>query len=304
MSLSLPRIQPGRYIVAVSGGVDSIVLLDALHRQQPWLELVVAHLDHGIRKDSAEDATFVGEVAKSLGLEYAPSRTKLGAGVSEAIARKVRYRFLQRVKAQYNAQAIITAHHADDVLETTIINMVRGTGWRGLSSLRSNDDTVRPMLGIPKNMIVMYAQSRQLAWREDSTNADVRYLRNHVRLQLLPRIAARDASAADDLLRLSNSQGQLRIELDRQIKELLNSLALCAEGELHLKRLDIVRLPSVVCLELLRAVAVQMTGDALERTSLRRMRVFACTARPSKRMEITKNLTMRVLGDSVIVYNR
>jgi tRNA(Ile)-lysidine synthase len=303
MNILPPSIPPGRYIVAVSGGVDSMVLLDLL-RKQRQLQLVVAHFDHGIRDDSVADAQFVADVANTLGLEYATERVELGSQASEADARKARYDFLRRAMLQYNANAIITAHHNDDVLETTIINIIRGTGWRGLASLRSSKGIVRPLLGVTKADILAYAQEHQLEWREDSTNKDLRYLRNNIRLQLLPRMAARDQTAVTSLRILSDNQQQLRTEVEQSVSLLLATLANSKKGEVGMKRLDLVRLPPTVCLEVLRAAAVQVSGSSLERPTLRRMRVFACCGRPGKQMEITKNLTMRVLADSIIVYNR
>jgi len=301
--LSSSTIPPGRYIIAVSGGVDSMVLLDLL-RKQHHLQLVVAHFDHGIRDDSAADAQFVQHEAEALGLEYITGRAELGLDTGEAVARSARYDFLRRAKAQYNAKAIITAHHADDVLETTIINIIRGTGWRGLASLRSSKEILRPLLSVSKADIVAYAQTHQLGWREDSTNKDLRYLRNTVRLRLLPRIAARDSAAIVTLRSLSHSQQQLRTEIEQSIGDLLAIVAETKKDALHIRRADLVQLPTTVCLEILRAAAIHVSDNSLERPMLRRMRVFACCGRPGKQMEITKKLTMRVLGDSIIVYNR
>jgi tRNA(Ile)-lysidine synthetase-like protein len=131
MKIQLPK---GRYVVAVSGGVDSVVLLDALSKL-PNLELVVAHLDHGIREDSIEDRRFVASLAASYGLVFEYGEGRLGSGASEATAREARYNFLRGVKMKHDAKAIITAHHQDDLIETAILNMLRGTGRKGLTSL-------------------------------------------------------------------------------------------------------------------------------------------------------------------------
>src|SRR5690606_5271626 len=104
------KIRPGKYVVAVSGGVDSMVLLDLL-RQKPKLELIVAHFDHGIRPDSAEDRKLVQRVAKHYDLPFVYAEGKLGPKASEALAREARYAFLRRVQAEQGAEAIITAHH-------------------------------------------------------------------------------------------------------------------------------------------------------------------------------------------------
>jgi tRNA(Ile)-lysidine synthase len=180
-------IQPGKYVVAVSGGVDSMALLHVLG-QVPGLELVVAHYDHGIRADSGADSAFVRRAAKSRGLPFVSEAGNLGSGASEATARQARYAFLDRVRETTGAAAIITAHHKDDVLETAIINIIRGTGRLGLSSLRDSERIRRPLLHVSKAEITSYAESHGLTWHEDSTNADPTYLRNHIRHNILPRL--------------------------------------------------------------------------------------------------------------------
>ena len=177
---------PGKYVVAVSGGVDSMALLHALSRQ-PEYDLIVAHVDHGIRSDSGEDRRLVGRIAGGLGLPFVYHEARLGSGTGEAQARAVRYDFLQRVRQEHDARAVVTAHHQGDVLETAIINLLRGTGRKGLTALASREDVERPLLDIPKQDLLDYAREHGLEWREDSTNQDTDYLRNYVRHVLLPR---------------------------------------------------------------------------------------------------------------------
>ncbi len=184
MDLVLPT--PGSYVVAVSGGVDSMALLDML-RRQPGLELVVAHFDHGIRDDSAEDRKLVQAFAKDNDLRFVYEEGRLGVSASEAKAREARYGFLRKVLNYTDSMAIITAHHQDDVLETAVINILRGSGRKGLTSLGNQTDLLRPLLRVPKRDLVAYAQDHGLKWREDSTNQDETYLRNYVRRRLLTR---------------------------------------------------------------------------------------------------------------------
>lgn len=166
-----------KYIVAVSGGVDSVVLLDMMSRATEH-ELIVAHFDHGIRDDSVEDAEFVAALANTHGLQHESKREELGRNASESLARDRRYEFLRELSRQHNAK-IVTAHHLDDFVETVAINLQRGTGWRGLAVLDS--DISRPLIDMPKQQLIQYAQANGLTWREDSTNASDTYLRNRVR---------------------------------------------------------------------------------------------------------------------------
>ncbi len=167
----------GKYVVAVSGGVDSVVLLDILARQ-PGLELIVAHFDHGIRRDSGIDAIFVAGLAKKYDLPFETKREELGPDASEDKARQRRYEFLHSVAKKHDAK-LVTAHHADDIIESIIINLLRGTGWRGLAVLDS--EVERLLTGVSKEEILDYAKHHKLVWHEDSTNLEGKYLRNQIR---------------------------------------------------------------------------------------------------------------------------
>lgn len=181
---------PGGYVVAVSGGVDSMALLHFLRQEAAahglW-KLTVAHLDHGMREDSSKDRQLVQDIAGQYGLPFVYKEAGLGTGESEAKAREVRYDFLRQVRQASDARAIITAHHQDDVLETAIINLLRGTGRKGLTALSSRHDIKRPFLGIAKKDIIAYAKQQDLTWREDITNQNEAYTRNYVRHRLLNR---------------------------------------------------------------------------------------------------------------------
>lgn len=180
-------LEPGTYVVAVSGGVDSMVLLDVL-RRKPHLKLIVAHFDHGIRDDSAEDRKLVQRIARSHGLPFVYGHGSLGAGASEDAARQARYAFLRKVRDASGARAIVTAHHEDDLLETAVLNLLRGTGRRGLTSIQTSPHLHRPLLVMTKPQLIDYARQHNLMWREDSTNQDLQYRRNVVRHELLTKL--------------------------------------------------------------------------------------------------------------------
>ncbi len=197
--------------MAVSGGVDSVVLLHLL-RQQKDLDLVVAHFNHGIRKDSDEDEVLVAKLASHYDLPFVTERGNLGESASEATARTFRYGFLERVLTEQKAKAIITAHHEDDMLETAVINVLRGTGRKGLSSLQSHDHLLRPILHLTKGQIYAYARQENLQWHEDSTNQDERYFRNYIRKNVLGKFTAEQR---DHLLAIIDKAKQLNEEIDQ-----------------------------------------------------------------------------------------
>lgn len=190
-----------------------MVLFDIL-RKRPGITLTVAHFDHGIRDDSHLDKQFVEKLAKAHKLPFVHGRGNLGASASEALAREARYAFLQSVKEATGARAIITAHHQDDLLETALLNMLRGTGRRGLTSLKSTDGIVRPLLGHSKNRVKEYAAAHKIAWREDSTNSDSRYRRNYLRHNVMTKMTPGQRAQLNILLEdLSALNQQIDIEI-------------------------------------------------------------------------------------------
>ena len=262
-----PLPVPGRYVLAVSGGVDSVVLLDMAARQANLstagaYELIVAHFDHGIRADSAQDATFVAELAKQYGLSFESQREELGARASEALARTRRYGFLRAVAKRY-AASLVTAHHADDAVETIAINLIRGTGWRGLAVLDS--DIIRPLLDLSKQEILAHASTHQLAWREDSTNASDAYLRNRLRRKT---VVLTDDSKRQ-LLGLRVQQVALKQQIDEEVQGLIG------EGPAY-SRYFFTHLDTATAMECLR----HGTHARLTRPQLSKALLAIKTARP------------------------
>jgi tRNA(Ile)-lysidine synthase len=279
-------IQPGTYVVAVSGGVDSMVLLDLL-RNQPGLKLVVAHFDHGIRHDSSIDKDIVKHVAHKHGLPFVYHEAKLGSNASEDEARKARYEFLHQVREASGARAIITAHHHDDLLETAVINMLRGTGRKGLSALKSHPTIHRPLLHIEKQALKEYAQDQGLQWREDSTNQDTKYLRNYVRHHLLSNFSAQDRQK---LRAIIDRIAEVNDELDSQ---LMNYLHVQTEAG-KLDRRTFLRLPHTVAKEVMAAWLRHHDIRTFDQKTLERLVVRAKTLTPGKLTDVTKGHNMAV----------
>lgn len=202
-----------KLVVAVSGGVDSVVLLDMLVRAGQD-GLVVAHFDHGIRDDSAADARFVEGLAVSYGLSFEMRREELGSAASEELARTRRYVFLQEVADKHGAQ-IATAHHMNDIAETVAINLTRGTGWRGLAVL-DRDTITRPLLGKTKQELIEYALEHQLEWCEDSTNSSDAYLRNRLRRKIT------DDTLVRELATLRDKQVEIKDKISEEMMAIVN----------------------------------------------------------------------------------
>lgn len=282
-----------KYIVAVSGGLDSVVLLDMLAklaRTQSGLELVVAHVDHGIRPDSASDAAHVAQLAGRYGLPHETTRFELGPEVSEETARDARYAWLESVRAKHRADGVITAHHQDDVLETIVLNFQRGTGWRGLASLRTVDEKYRPLLGASKASLARYAIDNNLEWREDSTNDDVRYTRNYIRHGVLPKLNGR---ARKKLLALAEQQRKLRQEIEAEVAKTLTDV----KDDVGLSRYKLIMMPDAVALEVLRAA----TEGKHEPLHLRRLLHFAKTGRQGSILNLGKGKNALLTRQRLII---
>lgn len=282
-------VDPGTYVVAVSGGVDSVVLLELL-RQLPGLKLTVAHFDHGIREESGDDCQFVQDLTQRHGLPFVYKEGNLGARASEALAREARYTFLHKVMQAADARAIITAHHQDDMLETAILNMMRGTGRKGLSSLKNTEDIIRPLLGVPKQDIIAYAKDQGLTWREDRTNTSFAYLRNYIRLKLLPHF---DATSRERLLQLINVAAATNAEID---KMLAGHLSLQPSAD-TLNRHEFVMLPHDVSRELIAAWLRAHYIRSFDRKTIERLTVAAKTYAPGKRIDVDAQHVIQVKID-------
>jgi tRNA(Ile)-lysidine synthase len=261
-----------RFVVAVSGGVDSVVLLDMMVDELiPADRLIVAHFDHGIRPESADDAIFVAELAKKYDLLFETKREELGAGASEELARDRRYAFLREVAAKHDAK-IMTAHHADDVIETIAINLTRGTGWRGLAVL-DNSEVERPLLGKTKAELVAYATDHNLQWREDATNSDAKYLRNSLRQKL----KTLDELTKELLRRYRDRQVVLKNMIDTETDAYMTA---------PYSRYFFTNLPTEVAFELLRGVMVRETGQSVVRPLLEKLLLAIKTYQAGKRIDI------------------
>lgn len=287
MDVEMPK--PGRYIVAVSGGVDSMVLLDILARQSE-VELIVAHVDHGIREDSAEDLNLVRAAADKYGLCCEHISLKLGADVSEETARNERYKFLRSVQKKHKADSIITAHHADDLLETAILNMLRGTGRKGVSALADNTNVLRPLLAVKKDEIKNYARKHGVKWREDSTNSETRYLRNYIRAELVNKFSDNQKQKLIDSIRQTG-------ELNRQIDTLLVKYLQNNSNETGVSRQWFVKLPHDVASEVMAEWLRQNNLRDFDKKTINRLVISAKTSKQDKKQPIIKNASLLITKD-------
>ncbi|MCX6139890.1 MAG: tRNA lysidine(34) synthetase TilS [Candidatus Kapabacteria bacterium] len=270
-------------LVAVSGGLDSVTLLHTIHRIQDSINgrCVVAHLNHGLRgAESDGDELSVIAHANLLGIPVFSERADVqgyahvsGLGI-EGAARELRYSFLTRIATEQNAALVLTAHTMDDNAETMLMNLARGSGTKGLSGIppvRELTDSiriVRPFIEFTRSEIHDVASVWGLQWREDSSNSDVQYLRNHVRAVVMP--ALREVfgpTVAGRLLRSSELIRDADSVLRSVVEDTLPSVtSLSVDGDLTLLVDSLLGLPPGLVREIIRA-AVPCSHNDVPRIS-------------------------------------
>lgn len=240
-------------LLAVSGGVDSMVMLDLVwHQTMPKNtpnELTVAHVNHGMRPSAKEDADFVTQVVtEKYRLCCFGADLRLGEQTSEEVARKGRYEYLRelaygltpaqeatltahepgkpKIGQEMPRVKICTAHHLDDLVETVAINFVRGTGWRGLACLDA-PGIRRPLLEAGENLpmdrkaILRYAAEHEITFREDPTNNSSDYLRNRIRFELKKPEKALTLAQKMQLWQLWQRQKELKKQIEETVASLI-----------------------------------------------------------------------------------
>ena len=231
----------GTAVVAVSGGPDSVALLDLLHALAPelGLSLVVAHADHGMRADSGTVGQAVAALARRYGLPFELGELRLGPDATETVARRARYAWLAEVQRRRAARYLVTAHHRDDQVETILLRLLRGSAPAGLAGMpaRARGGLVRPLLAFTRDDLVEHVAARGLAVHDDPTNRDPKHLRSWVRTVLLPLVCARlGARAREDLARAGRAAALERRAWDRVLRYLPD-----LELRLHEDGFDVAR---------------------------------------------------------------
>lgn len=259
-----------RVLMAVSGGIDSMVLLDVVCRLQEKYELKlhVAHLDHRLRPESPEDSAFVAERAKSLQLPCTVESRNVNALSKtiktslEAAARQARYAFLQRVATLERCNKIALGHNKNDQVETFFLNLIRGAGLQGLSGMRPKDRRyARPLLDCSRAEIETYARARNIEYREDSSNQDLRFRRNWVRHRLLPSVEEINPNLIETLARNQAIFGQANDYLIEQAQDAFETALLSrSDAEIVLERSALKKLHPALLSTVIRITIGHLVG--------------------------------------------
>jgi len=299
-------------LVAVSGGADSVALLHLLHALAPsWrLTLHVVHVDHGLRPDSAADAAFVRELGARLGLPVEVERVHVGPGSVEAAARTARYAALEAWAERLGAARIAVGHTLDDQAETVLMRVLDGAGVRGLAAIPPvRGRIIRPLVEIRREAVRAMLTAEGVAWVEDPTNRDPKFLRNRIRHELLPLLAASYATdVVSALARVARLARESVDALDRAATLELERLTAVEEGEfpsptdaITLSRSALAALPVSVAAEVLRQAAARLGSRAPLRAWAHRGLRRVLAEPPPRRPFRLGGLGVEVSGDRIRV---
>ena len=276
-----------RVVVGVSGGPDSVALLHLFLRMRARLhvQLHMAHLDHGLRPESRDDALFVQRLGVAWGVASTIERRDVSALCARARwsleegARRVRYQFFLEVARRQSADYLALAHTADDQAETVLMRLMRGTGLMGLSAIpikRWLDDSsqpssvgvwvVRPLLPVWRRDLLAYLKEEQLEYREDATNTDYRFVRNRIRHELLPLLERQyNPNIKGALTQLAQQSSwdyaYLQEAARRQWKRLVRS---APSQQVSIAIQPFIRQPKALQRELVRQAIARLRGDLRE----------------------------------------
>jgi tRNA(Ile)-lysidine synthase len=299
-------------IVALSGGADSTALLDLLTRLTDYnLHLIAAHLNHCLRGvESDTDQEFCRGLASRYAIPFEFRRIDVKRVASksrlnlEDAGRRARIDFLDEIRSEYGAAAVVLAHHADDQAETVLMRLLRGSGMTGLSGMayRNARGYVRPLLDINRSEIEQYLRRCSMEWREDASNSDTTYLRNRIRHQLLPLLEEYNPAIRSSLASTASILGDDEALLDELTERayakscrIAEGRIICSVGQLRLLNIALRR-------RVLRHVFKQLTGT-LERVSLRHIDAICAmidSERPNSQLALPQGVTAVREYDSLL----
>jgi len=241
-----------KLLLAVSGGVDSVVLCDCMHKA--GYDFVIAHCNFQLRGDeSLKDELFVKELGIRYGVEVKTIRFDIEKDAVEkniqASARHLRYKWFEEIIQQSNdnpIKAVVTAHHANDNIETVIMNFIKGTGINGLQGMRPQEGgisgiVIRPLLFAKKEEVLAYATANNLVWREDQSNQSSKYSRNFIRNEIVPLLKTKYTSVEDNILSNIQRFNQIGLIYNQALQKEIASLVEKRNNEIFIPILKLLK---------------------------------------------------------------
>ncbi|PZR19065.1 MAG: tRNA lysidine(34) synthetase TilS [Flavobacterium psychrophilum] len=250
LSENFPFLKDSKLLVAVSGGIDSVVLVHLL--KQLNYDVTIAHCNFGLRGEESDgDEEFIRNYASNNAVSIFATRfdTKAFAADNklsiQVAARQLRYIWFEQLLEEHSLDYLLTAHHLDDNIETFLINFSRGTGLEGLTGIpQQNGNIIRPLLTFTRKDIESYAFDNNIKWREDSSNASDKYLRNKLRHNIIPELKALNPSFEDSFIQtINNLQQSASLAHDAAIL-MYQQVVSEKEGQKHINIEQLLRLPN------------------------------------------------------------
>jgi len=240
-----------KLLLAVSGGVDSSVLLDVASRSVPTKLLAVFHLNHGTRKESQKDLEFVQKMCSTKGIQfYGDTLTKVPTKNKEEFWRDERQRLNQEAQKNFGAEKILTAHHATDLVETMLFRLTKGCGVSGLSPF---DITTKPFWNVPKSEIEKYAKTHKIKFITDKSNTDTKYERNLIRHKVIPELR----KITPNLEKVFVTESEIFGEIDTFLFHSVRDAYMHPLQAQNIALTEFLKFPCILQSELLRLIATK-----------------------------------------------
>ncbi len=307
-------------LIGVSGGPDSIFLLDILH--QAGYQLIIAHLDHQLRAESVQEAEYVKKIANQLDIPILIESLDVGAYAqrhkfsTEQAARQARYEFLFRQANLSGAQAVAVGHTADDQIETVLLHLLRGSGLTGLAGMKYRSlpnpwsltiPLIRPILGVWRTQILAYLADRSYNPQQDQSNWDKTYLRNRIRHELIPILESYNPQMRQNLFQMTN----ILQEDDEVLQEVANKawtscLLTQGPGYLQLNPILLKQQPVAVQRRLVRKAFAALLNDLSDIEFQHIDQVIQFVNHPSKSSfsQLVAGLEISCEENSIFIFNK
>jgi len=270
ITINFTDLKSKNLLLAISGGIDSVVLADLLVKLD--CSVTLAHCNFQLRSEASDqDEAFVNTLAKSLKTSIFTKKfdTNIFAKQEklsiQVAARQLRYDWFYALVNEHHFDYILTAHHADDNLETFIINLSRGTGLDGLTGIpEKNNKLLRPLLPFTRSEIEQYAKTHQLTWREDASNAETKYLRNKIRHEVIPALKSLNPNFLDGFAKTTQHLKETRLIIDEAVENAKEKIAITTKNnEIQLKVEELKKLkhPKAYLYEILKPFGFTAWND-------------------------------------------
>lgn len=288
----------GHVLVAVSGGIDSICLLHALirlSRSFPQFRVSAAHLDHGLRPTSEQDAIFVRRVCEEWGVACCVERIELleqcrrtGQGIEDA-GRDARRLFLRRVAQAQGCDCVALAHHLDDQAETVLFRLTRGSAVSGLAAMAWQQGVfIRPLLNVKRAVIEAYRQQNCLTFVEDESNSQLEFSRNRIRHQVLPALREINPEVAIQLSRLASRVSCEESYWQQQVATFLKSFSRFKVDALRVEVAELFTLHPALRMRVIRESLQRVRGNLknIEAVHIELVDSLLCSGKPQSQLDL------------------